>query len=231
MKDLALMMVLGASSVGLATPRSETRPLKPFSKLMVSDDIEVLVRDGEPSVVVEGEPARLEKLKLEVKGDTLHIESGHRGWRLGTADGPTVKVTGYRLRKAQVSGAAKLKLEAGTEKHLELESSGAAHVEVPAVAVETLSVDTSGAAKTVLAGNAESMTVETSGAAGLDAHALSLQRVKIDASGAASTKVKASAAASVDASGASKVSISGAPSVRAIKRSGAASVEFESTAL
>jgi hypothetical protein len=89
---------------------------------------------------------------------------------------------------------------------------------------EDLSIDSSGASKIAVSGQAAKLNVEVSGATHVDAGSLQADEATVEASGASNVAVSVSKVLDAHASGASHVSYAGSPAELRKDVSGAASV-------
>ena len=107
-----------------------------------------------------------------------------------------------------------------------IEASGGAAVEVDDLAVDGLTVATSGGARVTASGTAGSMTLEASGGSRQELAEIVAGSIQLAASGGAVILVQATDAVSGSASGGSRVNVAGPASVR-VETSGGASLETE----
>lgn len=105
-----------------------------------------------------------------------------------------------------------------------IEASGASKVSASNLKIASLSVDTSGASKVNLTGEASNVTIEVSGASNVDAESLRAENVDVDASGASVVSVFAVNRLLSDASGASRITYTGNPAAVEKKASGASRI-------
>jgi hypothetical protein len=106
-----------------ATTRADDRVSQPrpvaaaFTRVKVAGPFDVTIREGIPAAVtVTAVAAQQEKVRVEVKGDTLVISTEER-WSWGSSpsrdEGPAVAVTLPELRGLEIAGSGEARAETG----------------------------------------------------------------------------------------------------------------------
>ena len=182
---------------------SEKRDLRDFDGIDVGGVFQVeIVAQKDFSVEIEADDNLLPLIKTEVRGGTLTIETERT---FSTRNTIKVRISAPNIERMEISGAS--------------------NVSLVAAKTENLQIDSSGASKISVSGEAGDLIVDVSGAGKIDAENLKSERVTIDASGASSVSVYAVTELKADASGASKIIYSGSPKELVKKISGASSVK------
>ena len=167
----------------------------PFTSIEANGSGDVSVQVGpEASVTATGDTALLERLRVSVEGDVLHLDgpSGTIGW--------SSEDIAYAI----------------TVPHLDaVELSGSGDVDVTDVETDAFSARTSGSGDIVLSGRADSLAIELDGSGRVDADALDARDARVDLSGSGDIRVRASGDLDVDISGSGDVTTVGAASVAA----------------
>lgn len=190
------------SVVGSGVAASEARNLSGFKGIDVGGVFQVEVTAGkEFSVVVEADDNLLPYVKTEVNGDVLKISSTER---LKSSAPMRIRISAPNIESIEASGACKISVA-------DLKSS-------------ELRVDTSGASKVNIAGEASSLTIDVSGASNIDAANLKAENATVDASGASKVEVFVTGKLVSEASGASKIGYAGNPTSVTKDSSGAGKV-------
>ncbi|HKP68792.1 MAG TPA: head GIN domain-containing protein [Pyrinomonadaceae bacterium] len=190
------------SVVGSGVAASEARNLRGFKGVDVGGVFQVEVTAGkEFNVVVEADDNLLQYVKTEVSGDVLKITSTER---LKSSTPMRIRISAPDIESIDASGACKVSVN-------DLKSS-------------ELRVDTSGASKVNIAGEASSLTIDVSGASNIDAANLKAENATVDASGASKVEVFVTGRLVSEASGASKIGYAGNPTSVTKESSGAGKV-------
>ncbi|MCA1588870.1 MAG: DUF2807 domain-containing protein [Acidobacteria bacterium] len=192
----------GRGVKGSGVTGSERRDLSNFKGVDVGGVFQVeIVAQKDFSVEIEADDNLLKHIRTEVSGGVLEISS-HK--RLKTENPIRVRITAPLIEKIEASGASK--------------------VTVSELAASSLSVDTSGASRIVLAGESEQLSVDISGASGVEATELRVASADVDASGASTVNVNVSNRLTAEASGASTIGYLGNPANVQQKSSGAGKI-------
>lgn len=187
---------------GSGNVATEKRDVADFSKVDVGGVFQVEVVAGkEYSVEVQADDNLLPLIRTEVRGGTLQISSEKR---FNTRNDIKVRITAPNIEG--------------------IEASGASRVNASAIRSESLDIDTSGASKVNLSGEARQLNIQVSGASNIDASGLNAVNADIDASGASKVSVNATGSLKTEASGASSVTYAGNPANVEKRTSGASRI-------
>ena len=190
------------SIAGSGVAATESRNVSEFKGIDVGGVFQVEVTAGKDyGVVVEADDYLLQYVKTEVSGGVLKISSTER---LKSSTPLRIRVSAPDIESIDASGACK--------------------ISVADVKSSELRVDTSGASKVNLAGEASSVTIDISGASNVDAANLKAENATVEASGASKVEVFVTGKLVSEASGASKISYSGNPTSVTKDTSGAGKV-------
>ncbi len=182
---------------------TEKRELSGFKGIHAGGAMQLEITAGkEFSVELEGEDNILPTIKTEVRDGKLFFE--RRESRTWSRSRVTARITMPELNDLDISGASEATVNNVKTESLKLESSGASRIEV--------------------SGEARNIEVEVSGASKLDAESLKSERAKVAASGASKASIFVSEAIDVNASGASRITYSGNPKSVNKDASGASSI-------
>jgi hypothetical protein len=196
--------LLAACAIASGEQTTEPREVTDATKLDVESGIGVIGTLGSPAAATVSAPADVQdRVVVETIDDTLRI---HLGEALVLPSDIDVALTIPTLTAIAASGGA--------------------FVEVDDLAVEDLTVETSGGARVTASGTAGSMTLQASGGSRQELAELVAATVELDASGGAVIQVQATDEVSGSASGGSRVNVAGAASVR-VETSGGANLETE----
>lgn len=140
-------------------------------------------------VEVEADDNLLQYIKTDVRNGVLYIETS---------------------KKIAPIGPIRVRVNAPEIEHLDV--SGVANVTANDIKASEFGIDSSGASKVKVSGEAGTLTVDVSGATKIDAENFQVGDANIDASGASGVTLNVSGELKADASGASKILYTGTPS-------------------
>jgi hypothetical protein len=198
-----------------------------FEKVRVDGPFKVTLTTGvAPFAKASGSQAALDRVAIEVRGDTLVVHGNLDSWGgyPGKDSGPVAISLGtHDLSSAWVNGSGVLSIDRvkGLKFGLSVQGSGAG--EVGHADVDQLSVTVMGSANARLAGDAAKLTAVIRGISSLDASGLSAKDATLGADGSATIAADVSNSVTVDASGPATVRLSGGPACT-LRVSGSASV-------
>jgi hypothetical protein len=179
-----------------------------FSKVNVAGAFVVRFRKGDVyKVVADGREDDMSDVDVRVDGSTLEVKIDRRGglfdWSNRKRVGLTITVP--NIDELKLSGASKASLAGfGPYNNLSIDMSGACRTVFDGE-VKNLSLGLSGASNAVLRGHASNLTADLSGASKIEATSLSVDRAEVDASGASHAVMGQVGSLDSETSGASKV--------------------------
>ena len=197
-----------------------------FTKIRVEGPYRVTVSTGVPPFVrATGSPAGLDRVAVEILGDTLIVRSDQSwGGYPGADPGPVeVNVGTHDLSSVRINGAGSVAIDQakGLSFVLSLQGSGAG--EIGDVTVDQLTVNLDGSASAKVTGHAGKLTTQVRGVSSLDAAALTTPSELISADGTATVDATVTDTAKIDAWGPTTIRLAGRPSCT-VKTRGSASV-------
>lgn len=201
----AVVLVAKPQVKGSGVVVKENREVTTFSRIVVSNAIEVvLIKAETEKVVVEAEDNVITSVIVESNGEKLNILMKEMS-NFNMQKGVKVYVSYTQLSELFVSGASKLTANEPLQgEKLLLILSGASQADLD-IQAQWLSVNCSGASKCTVSGSSEKLNVQCSGASHLNARQFSTKDAEVDASGASNIQVDASQKLNIAASGASSV--------------------------
>jgi hypothetical protein len=221
---LCIALVATAAPAGAAT---RNFGITSFTKVRVDGPFKVRLTTGVPPfATATGSPSALDRVAVEVRGDTLVVHNNLDSWGgyPGKDAGPVeISLGTHDLSAAWLNGSGALSIDKvkGLSFGLSVQGSGAG--EIGQASVDQLTVSVIGSASARLGGHAGSMTAVIRGISSLDASALSAKDAKLGADGAATIAANVSNSVAVDATGPATVRLTGNPSCT-LRVSGSASV-------
>ena len=224
------IFLLAAALCAIAAPAcGATRNfgITSFVKVRVDGPFKVHLATGvAPFATATGSAAALDRVAIEVEGDTLVVRNNLDSWGgyPGKDVGPVeISLGTHDLSAGWLNGSGALSIDRvkGLSFNLSVQGSGAG--EIGSASVDQLNVSVVGTASARIAGQAAKMTAVIRGISSLDAAALAVKDATLGADGAATIAANVSNSVTVDATGPATVRLSGGPACT-VRASGSASV-------
>ena len=224
-------LLIAASAVCLlsAPAAAATRNfgITSFDKIRIDGPFDVSLKTGvAPFARASGSPAAIDRVAIEVRGNTLVVHTNLDSWGgyPGKDPGPVVISLGtHDLSSAWLNGSGILDIDRAKGLSFDLSVQGSGSVGIDDVAVDQLNVSVVGTARASLAGKAAKVTSVVRGISTLDAANLDAKDATLGADGAATINASVSNSVTVDATGPATVRLSGNPACT-LRVSGSASV-------
>lgn len=212
------LMALSACSEGRAQDAgpmaTRTFPVGSFTKLEVAGPFDVSVSTGkQPSASVQGPQKLLEKMVVEVDGDTLkvHPEKGgwmNRGFRW-TGDHAKLTITVPTLQGAAIAGSGNMSVDRVSGDRFRGSIAGSGKLELPAVAVSQLQLEIAGSGDVQAAGRTQEASYEIAGSGNIRAGQVDARDARASIAGSGNIQGRASGTAKVNIAGSGDVEITG----------------------
>jgi len=222
--------LFAAALIAIGAPvGAETRNfgITSFEKVRVDGPFRVhLVTGVAPFATATGPAAALDRVAIEVRGNTLVVHNNLDSWGgyPGRDAGPVeVSLGTHDLSAAWLNGSGMLSIDRirGLSFDLSVQGSGAG--DIGHAAVDQLNISVVGTASARLAGQADKMTAVIRGISNLDASGLAAKDATLGADGAATISARISNSVTIDATGPATVRLTGGPSCT-LRVAGSASV-------
>jgi hypothetical protein len=198
-----------------------------FEKVRVDGPFKVTVTSGvAPYAKATGSSASLDRVAVDVRGDTLVVHNNLDSWSgyPGTDPGPVeISIGTHELSAAWLNGSGSLSIDKVKGLSFDLSVQGSGAGEIGEANVDQLNVSVIGTASARIAGQAAKLTAVIRGISTLDVGALSTKDATLGADGAATIEAKVSDSATIDANGPATVRISGGPACT-LRVAGSASI-------
>lgn len=224
------LLILAAALGSLATPAAAaTRNfgITGFEKVRVDGPFKVTLATGvAPFAKASGSPAALERVAIDVLGNTLVVHSNLDSWGgyPGKDSGPVeISLGTHDLSSAWLNGSGTLAIDKVKGLTFDLSVQGSGAGAIGRVEVDQLNVSVVGTASARLAGTAARMTAVVRGVSTLDASALATKDATLGADGAATIGAAVGNSVKVDATGPTTIRLTGRPACT-LRVSGSASV-------
>jgi hypothetical protein len=217
------------SSLALAAPATAaTRNfgITDFTKVRVSGPYKVSLATGvAPFARASGSAAALDRVAVEVRGDTLVVQSSPSWGSYPDSDPGPIEVTvgTHDLSNASLIGSGSLAVDRVKSQKFVLTIQGSGSSDIAHIAADQLNVSLEGTANARLAGQAGKVIALVRGVSTLDAAELATPSADVDADGAATIDANVTDMARVSAWGPATVRLSGRPTC-ALKVQGSTTV-------
>lgn len=217
------------AAIALAAPANaatRTFGITDFTRIRVSGPYKVSLATGvAPFARASGSSAALDRVAVEVRGDTLVVQANPSwGGYPGADPGPVeVSVGTHDLTNASLIGSGSLGIDRVKSQRFMLTIQGSGSAEVANLAADQLNVSLEGTANARLAGQAGKVTALVRGVSTLAAAGLSTPSADIDVDGTATVDATVTDIAKVNGWGPATVRLSGRPSCT-LKVQGSATV-------
>jgi hypothetical protein len=198
-----------------------------FEKVRVEGPFKVKLTTGvAPFASASGSPAAIEKVAIEMRGNTLlvHASSSSWGGYPGQDAGPVeIDIGTHDLSSAWLTGSGAIAIDkiSGLSFDLSVQGSGAATI--GRTDVDQLNISIGGTASASLSGRADEVTAVVRGVSSLDAANLAVKDATIGADGTATVAANVSNSVKVDGNGPITVRFTGGPACT-LRVGGSASV-------
>lgn len=197
-----------------AAPRIERNyQVGNFERLELAGSYDVTVRTGAaPSVHARGSERMIERLVVEVHGNTLRIHPEKRskmGFNWGSGGKVTLTVTVPRLSAAELAGSGDIRVDRVTGDSFEGGVAGSGNLSIGEVQVGRLKMGISGSGSMQARGRASEAQYEIAGSGGIDAGQVDAETAAVSIAGSGDVSAHATRSARVDIAGSGDVEIKG----------------------
>jgi hypothetical protein len=216
-----------AALSGPASAATRNFGITSFDKVRVDGPFKVSLKTGvAPFARATGSPQALDRVAIEVRGNTLVVHTNLDSWGgyPGKDPGPVeISLGTHDLSAAWLNGSGMLSIDRVKGLTFDLSVQGSGAGEIGQANIDQLNVSVVGTASAKLAGQTGKMTAVIRGVSSLDAAALTTKDATLGADGAATIAADVGNSVTVDASGPATVRLSGGPACT-LRVSGSASV-------
>lgn len=211
-------LILAAMLAAVASPASAASRnfgVSGFTKIRVDGPYKVNLTTGiAPFANATGSSAALDRVAIDVRGDTLVVLPGTGSWGgyPGQDAGPVqIDIGVHELSNAWVNGAGSLSISGVRGLSFALSVQGAGGAEIGTIDVDQMNVGLVGSASAKLGGKTKKLTALVRGISTLNAGALQANDASIGAEGAATIDANVTNSVKVDATGNSTIRFAGRP--------------------
>ena len=215
MNRILLALLLAFASAAPASAAERTYSVTDFDRIIVEGPYVVrLVIGRSTSARATGSREALERLAIDVTGQTLRVRRNRTGERSGNSvqAGPvTIELTARTLRSARLIGPGTLDVDRAEGLRVELAVQGSGRLRATSIAADALSLGLLGSGRIEVAGTAETLRATVDGTGDLDGSALRAKTANIVTNTLGTVAMGVSREATVSAMGLGNVNISGRP--------------------
>lgn len=211
-------LLLAAMLTAIASPASAASRnfgVSGFTKIRVDGPYKVNVTTGIPPFAkASGSSAALDRVAIDVRGDTLVVHPGSGSWGgyPGADAGPVqIDIGVHELSNAWVNGSGSLSISRVKGLSFALSVQGAGDARIDNVDVDQMNVGLVGSANAKLAGKAKKLTALVRGISTLTAADLQANDAAVGAQGAATVDANVTNSVKVDATGNATIRFAGRP--------------------
>jgi hypothetical protein len=187
-----------------------------FTRIRVEGPFKVsLATDVAPFARASGSSAALDRVEIDVSGDTLVVRSSASSWGgyPGTDSGPVeISLGTHDLTNAWLNGAGTLTIDHVRGLSFSLSVQGSGRGVIAAADTDQMNASVIGSGSARLAGRAKKLTALVRGIASIDAADLAAADAAIGAEGNSTIDANVAGTATVDASGPATIRLTGRPS-------------------
>ena len=222
MRHLFAIALVGAATASCGTARSEEPgpmvsrnfQVGNFTEVEVAGPLDVDIKTGgNPGVSARGNENLIEKLEVEVKGDTLVIRPKKEGRWFGsrTIRGKgALTITVPMIRSATLAGAGDMTINAVRGDDFEGQIAGSGDLRVDSIEVSRLKLGIAGSGGvTARGGKAQRAEYNIAGSGDVDAAGLAIEDLEISIAGAGGIRANATRTADVSIMGSGDVEVTG----------------------
>lgn len=185
--------------------------LSGFQSISVAGPFDVVVTVGQPhSVRAEGDADLLDRLKIEVDGDTLRIATKKDHWSFGGKHGKaTIRIAMPAIDAAAIAGSGDLKIDRVQGDRFAASIGGSGDMDIGAMQVGDAAFAVAGSGGIRAAGSAGVSSIKVAGSGEVDAERLESRNASISIAGSGDVRVRAMETAKVSIAGSGDVTVAG----------------------
>jgi hypothetical protein len=209
-----MLALLGVAALAAPASAADRRySVGDFDRVIVEGPYSVRLVVGAPSsAVASGTGAGLDRLTVDVQGQTLRIRRNRSAWggAPGADLGPvTIRLATRNLRSARLIGPAVLEVDGVRGLNVLLAVEGSGRIRAANVAADNLSLALLGSGGLDIAGTAKALRGDFQGTGNVEASRLIAQSATVNTNTAGTVALTVNGAASVTANGLGEVAILG----------------------
>jgi hypothetical protein len=188
-------------------------PVGAFERIALAGAYDVTVRTGaNPSVQAHGSQQSIERLVVEVHGNTLRIHPEKRSgmsFNWGSPSKVMLTVTVPRLSAAELGGSGGMRIDRVVGDSFEGAVAGSGDLRIGEVQVARLRMGISGSGQAEARGRAQQAQYDIAGSGGINARNVAAETAAVSIAGSGEVTAHATRSAKVDIAGSGDVEIVG----------------------
>lgn len=218
MRFMSLMPIVLAAMTGPALAadaiQSRNYPVQGFTKLRVEGPFGVHVRTGgKPGASARGPADRIDRLVIEVRGDTLVVTSRKTAWSWGQSRGNVeVNITVPALEAADLTGSGNVDIDRVRAGSFDASLGGSGNLTIGQVDTPRLKAGVTGSGNLSLRGRAGRAETKVVGSGDLLARGLAVDLLTAQVTGSGNIEVGPTRVARASITGSGDIRIGGRPS-------------------
>jgi hypothetical protein len=209
-----IAFILLLASAAPATAAERRYSVTDFDRIVVEGPYIVRLGVGRStSAVASGSQAALDRVSVDVSGQTLRIRRNRSSWggAPGSQEGPlTIELVTRNLRSARLIGPASLDIDRAAGLRVDLIVEGSGRLRAFNVAADNLSLGLAGAGRLEIAGTAEVLNADIQGSGDVEASALRAGTATVTVGTTGEVALQVERTATVNAYGVGTVTVAGA---------------------
>lgn len=208
---IAFVLLIASAAPAAAAERRYS--VTDFDRIVVEGPYIVRLSVGRStSAVASGSQAALDRVSVDVSGQTLRIRRNRSSWggNPGAQEGPlTIELVTRTLRSARLIGPASLDIDRAAGQRVDLIVEGSGRLRAANVAADNLSLGLAGSGRLEIAGTAEILNADIQGTGDVEASQLRADHATIIAGTTGEVTLQVGRVATVNAYGLGNVTVAG----------------------
>ncbi len=183
------------AAAGQSAAGARTFQVGEFSGIRSSGSHEVIVTvGGAPAVRAEGDPEALDRLDIQVDGETLEIGTRRGNWVMGSSRGVRIHVTAPRLESASLQGSGDITVDAVQAGRFEGSVAGSGDLEIARLQAPRARFAIAGSGNIRAAGQGEEADISIAGSGDVELGEYAVRRASVSVAGSGDVNLRASEA-------------------------------------
>lgn len=211
-RNIIVVALVGGTAVAAHAASTVDRSfaVTGFERVQATGSENITIVTGKaPSVVATGPSDRLDRLDIQVDGDTLKIGHKPGNWASWSREGVKIRITVPAVKGVKLTGSGSVVLDRGTGPEFSAELTGTGGLNIGQVDAQSVLMATSGSGGISAEGKCSSVKVTISGSGDTRIGNLACQDAEVRISGSGNVAAHATATANVRISGSGDVNIAG----------------------
>lgn len=232
---LSTIFLVALQTIVIAQEPCRTSDISDFNEVQLDASLDLRIQiDDHYSIEITGDADRVESVELDLRGDTLSIEtkSGGFGWFSRKRSGPLfVNITMPELEEITINGSGDVEVigidneeivlnihgsgdlyVTGRSENVEIELHGSGDIEMDEVRGDHVDIEIHGSGNVEFnGGTCDNIVVEIEGSGDVDARNLVCLTADVDIEGSGNTRVHATERVVFDGEGSGRLDVFGKP--------------------